>query len=1327
MARPRSRRPDDAPPHPRLLPERSASAAVVTVAFRSAKRRLFAERTTTLVAGSLLSVLACAALLARIPQVAEGGETVPAAPPPGSPSPFGDFDDDANYPTADQLRAVLAEVPGERYDVGERKRGRDRRVATVSGLFRVNLPWAEDEALRLSFWEPQGLQLHLWNGSRGVTLRYHRRFHQAWAAYGTTRENDSPKPADMALWATDGGRYRRLGVGTVEVHFGDGLLTLARGDVPLLTAPMDGLPSEVFLEGSAQVRGLATVESTIVPEPPRERPVVFRVTDPARLDWTTSLSDGLPEGVALEKLPDGRVELRAEERTKEAQAGITVGEPGLYEYRFQVEAADPGTGVYLGDSGGTHICRVGFFRHRETGRTVFGLLPPWQREIDRSHDVRRQVVPYAGPRPWIRVVLGAGVAKLWTSGDGVHWSLAGPGAMAAEGGCTTVGLYCLAHDKPRAIRLRGVEVRRLDAFDALVPEAVGQQVDRVFEREEDVLARAETVQRWDQWVAQLRRPEIEAEPWSRACAIRTLAAGAKVSLAQPLLDRILQWRLERVDRLEDGLRLLDDAALLDNASDWAAVERFTTHYERLGRRFARRGAVDVFSMTGRALVRSPFWSERRRPAFSDDLLRHELLAKVAEDRWPEVAELCRRVKHWGRVQEDPPPLGPHAQHLAEWGAAQAAGFVPEPGQEKPAGVPLAWRHPLAEQLSREGYNVLAELEAALEAEAYREACQVISMTARAGTLGLLPDRGDPRLWTSLPLAIDRAMQEHPSLAETMQEEFAALAELRVKQGIADGDVAAVRAALVQFHGTHAAAEAHRWLGDRCLAAGRFLEASAHYDRALRSASDDRRGALLARRSLAGAFSGCEAAAARPAGPVEIAGRTLSAGRFEALLSQVRRAREQTASADDARQDVHEASSTADPSLAPGRYGFRPWGRVDGRRVHRPSVMPEKRFDWAGRQIAVLAAGRWMLVNNQLDQITFDLSTGREVWAQCRAVDSRYQQWPGETMQPVLAGDRVFVRQLSDEGPELVAMEAATGRIAWSSRPDGHVATDPFFLGPHLAALTVSYGPGEKLILALVHFDHDTGRAARRVPLAEFRDRWEHRISCRATVAGGKLLVSAGGALVCCEVSGRVAWQRRQVWVPPAGEYYHQATPWFEQVHEAPLVEGDRVFAAQPGVWAVECVELGTGQLLWRRVVSTQVRLAGLAAGRLIVQTAEGLSALDPDSGEPIWHCGAREEAGSRLLHVRLAHSSNTILACYGEQGEDEEAAERPRIVFRWIDAAGGQALDEATVDLPEHVAPWLGPLVTHGRRHWVFPPSTEDRATRQIMELVRTDEASGSP
>src|SRR5690606_15108253 len=105
-----------------------------------------------------------------------------------------------------------------------------------------------------------------------------------------------------------------------------------------------------------------------------------------------------------------------------------------------------------------------------------------------------------------------------------------------------------------------------------------------------------------------------------------------------------------------------------------------------------------------------------------------------------------------------------------------------------------WRHPLMTELSKEGFNVMAELESALASQAYADACQIITSMSATGILGLLPDSRDPELLVSLPRAVALAMREHPQLRETMQEKFGGTGLVRVRQAIQDGDVEALTAA-----------------------------------------------------------------------------------------------------------------------------------------------------------------------------------------------------------------------------------------------------------------------------------------------------------------------------------------------------------------------------------------------------------------------------------------------------------------------------------------------------------------------------------------------------
>ena len=96
---------------------------------------------------------------------------------------------------------------------------------------------------------------------------------------------------------------------------------------------------------------------------------------------------------------------------------------------------------------------------------------------------------------------------------------------------------------------------------------------------------------------------------------------------------------------------------------------------------------------------------------------------------------------------------------------------------------------------------------------------------------------------------------------------------------------AVRLAAAQFESTPAAAEAHRWLGDRALSTGWFRRSITEYRRAERMASVSLRAELAPRIRLASAMMGREVGE-----PVKSAVRfgemTMSAEQFESLIKEM---------------------------------------------------------------------------------------------------------------------------------------------------------------------------------------------------------------------------------------------------------------------------------------------------------------------------------------------------------------------------------------------------------------------------------------------------------
>ena len=293
---------------------------------------------------------------------------------------FEDFDLGNGFPKIDDVRKLFVQVPGEPCEFGEARKN-DRPIVRISGVVRMNLSWTAANALRFSFLEANPLQVHIWSGARGITLRYYPEFHQCWVAYATSHESGKHRPNGYVLLATSEDRYWRSGLGTVELHCRDGALTMVRGDLEILTVPIDGPVSEVDFEGTALFRGLEVGPSKWKPEaglgasvernrgspdfgrpekeePPKGKtPTGQKMSQPvAAMQWQVKPVDGKrPDGIALTRAAGGAVELSAKERTAQCQAAVLLNRGGWREFVFEIEDAQPGTGFFLGDHEGRHL------------------------------------------------------------------------------------------------------------------------------------------------------------------------------------------------------------------------------------------------------------------------------------------------------------------------------------------------------------------------------------------------------------------------------------------------------------------------------------------------------------------------------------------------------------------------------------------------------------------------------------------------------------------------------------------------------------------------------------------------------------------------------------------------------------------------------------------------------------------------------------------------------------------------------------------------------------------------------------------------------------
>lgn len=1215
------------------------------------------------------------------------------APPAFDAECFNDLPFDQGFRAA-ELQRYIEQVPGQSLKIREQASS-----SVLDGLGRLRSPWRDDLSLRLALHDHHGLKLHFWNEQQGVTLWYYA-YPPTWVAYQTTRTNNDPKPATFALAATDDQRYVRTGVGTFELRHADGRLTMTRGNVTLLSVPLASPPKEAYVEGRASVRGMALARSAGLPALAAPRPTVLKAEKPALMAWKTTL----PAGTKLNKLDSGAVELAAEQSAATAIASLPLSETGLYEAIFEILDPQPGTGVFLGDAKGRPQHQVAFFRESRTGWPSFGFIPPGDTRIESNVDINQQLAPYALKRQWLRLVLGCGTLKCWISPDGVHWSrvltpVQSAGGLAAY---SQLGVYCLKSDKPRSIQLNRIEVRELSGLTSLAPREVLERALSLSGDGDMELGG------WLQTVIENQPAGVDQGAWRRACAIRSLAVGPRTKLALGLLTGLLDEGLSLSLPAADRLRLLEDAALL--APTWEGAEaqdlanQLARRYERLGKTLAHEGELRPYTAVATALLTAPIATEAQLPTIPESLVLEELVNLMERDQWEEAVDVCRRLEYWTRTSDS----SRRAQGreglmaLCEWTQGSAFRNLPSKRGGNSTVLKSEWRHPLVEVLSKEGYNILAEFNAALDGESFADACQIISNADPQGALGLLPDSRDARLLISLPGAVSLAMREHPNLRQTMNEQFGPRGRLRVQQAIADGDLVALEAATTQFSGTQAAAEAHLWLGDRALSSGDFTHAIGQYQLAL--AGHLPPALLRPRLRLSAALLGRNEGAP-VAEPVTLGNESFTAAEFETLVADALGNR----STQDAPSlaDMSAGRDAIVPSL--GEYEARRWAELKGAIGEDPQQTPYRDLDWVGRQTAVTVAGDIMYVANRFQVSAYELDGGNRKWITEFEGSGRTHSWPLTPMTPAVTGDRLFVRRLTKLGPDLVCLTTKKGSQLWRTKFSQLVLCDPLIVQDQLFVLTATSLQDPLMQVSLCNVDPETGSVLSQRPLFQLRDLWSRQIPSHAVVVDDKIVATIGGSVVCCDLLGQVRWLRRQTWIPQPLE-----VAWETRYRQAPLVLPKHVIVSAPGVRTVECLEQSSGRRTWHLVLPDLRRMVGIDGDKLVLETVTGLQGHDVETGQLVWQ---REAAD--LLHAQACGSSGQVVyACKQRGGPDEW-----RVTLVWVDAQTGIEAGRSPLANLSDKSPAAGPLVAHQDRLWMCFGRGGRDTSREIYELVRQGSA----
>jgi outer membrane protein assembly factor BamB len=1074
----------------------------------------------------------------------------------------------------------------------------------------------------------------------------------------------------------------------------------------LLTVPLDGPPAEIYFDKHAWLRSFAMYRGE--PMPDEKHPAgksVLANTSPAALDWTKQLA----KNVNWNKIGDGAVQLSADKGTETSWAAVKLPRLGLYEVVVRLGEVSPGTGVYFGDDTGKPVYVLGFIREQRTGQNIAAFVPSNGGSFDINLDVNQQPIAYCTPGQWLRLVAGSGTLKCWISGDGVHWSRAIDPARGLRGAWSHVGLISFKTNDPRRITLEQLRISELSAISGLADEKLLRQVPAT------VVTADPNPAAWLARTQESLPTGTDVTSWRNACAIRALAALPPSNFGNPLLSGLLEENLTRKASPAERLRVLDEASEVYDAWDQPDSYRLSQFYERLGRQVVREGDPAPWTKAGRGLLTAPIWTTALFQTIPESLASAELLSRIYSDQWDDVRQLCRQLKLYNRPaapEQNWPDSRQRLRPLVEWASANADRALADKRRQNghgPAAASLDAQHPLAVSLSKEGFNTLAELEATLGDQSYRDACQIILGVKPELALGLLPDGRDPHLMLSLPQAVDTAMRDYPGLRQTMVEQFGTLGRLRLQQALADASPQLLQALAVQFFGTSSAATAHQWLGDRALADGDFAQAAAEFELALHSAEAGQKGPLAARLRLAGAMLGRDEGVAVTE-PVIFNEARLSADTFEKLVAEMRSHAVAVGGA-----PLVATEATPQGGIKSVRYEVQGRGAIQGDLGQNPGNPISGDMDWVARQYAGTVAGKMLYFSNRFQVSAYSLVSGKQHWSvPMNKEQAQAHSWGLVAMRPVVVGDRLFVRRIAKNGPELVCFNDVNGKVRWTSHSSLSVASDPLLLQDRLYVFTLSNPLENGLItLDLSLVNPLTGEVLSQQPVIQLRNLWDRQINCQATVIGARLVAVVGGTVLCCDFTGRPLWVRRQMWIPS-----NQAPTANEQSGSLPLVLGNRLFATQPGVFAVECLDLDTGRRIWQQPVPDIRRLVGVSSERVIIETARGWQACAAATGKPSWQFDAEQ-----ILDANFCPASGQLVVAHREA----QANDTWRPVLVWINAETGRETARLPLESLADRQPMLGPLVVAGERLWTLFGRGVREPRREVFELTPTNDRAQPP
>jgi len=1169
----------------------------------------------------------------------------------------------------------------------------DHTRTRLKGWFRLRGGFPKHAALRLQLDDTHKVRFHFYNGDDGVTVYHHRHDHAPWFAYAMRRGEDRIQPTDFRVVDSDAYRSTRSEsrrYPAIHIYYDDANrdLVFHRGDVELIRVHRDAPPEEIYVEGEFFVRQLKWVKVNDFPAPFEDWPIQQIVDRPSDLDWQFHLSDG----ATLEQAGNGSVTIRSNDTDNHSWAWHKIPGYGPRMVELKLTGVDNVHAVFLADvhSDPDKTPRVNpfdgleFSRNKRTDGIHARFAHCWDTG-EADYKPLESPKSEVGSEVWVRLLHAAGNVWAWTSIDGKRWALH-PGRMSnAKSDFNYFGFGAARSKGDFSVTVEQIRVRSLPRLTSLLSEDQWKSLAQI-SRED------------------LRRSKKPLEDLNLSDDLQVIASTLRRIQAEDFYTDSLQDTTELILNQLDTIEAKQDALreMLLLSRSWPLQKHQRKYIHWTERRFADLHQAQnnsknppSFASLRRDLFHLPHFNRESDQVLSDELLNEVLLTDIQQNRWESILDACETMQRY--YWQDQRSFDRNFR-IVNWAGGVAIRHI---DRASVSGKYLSRRDSgsvLVDDLSKEAFNISAELNAALASGAIQDACRLITQIPPTAAKGLAPSGDDMDHHYSVPAAIHLAAEQHPALPETMRSEYSDLAMIRVNSAIQQGNLQLAELVTLQFYQTPAAAKAHLWLGDLALARGDLAEATQHYLSARSAADQDLTDQLVTRLNILG-YNAEESTSSN----------TISIGTQELSLADLVRSTKPLR--ESIRSNTSRTSTTptnSQPFPQSVKLGERPldidwkWGH-DVSRV--PSDIRARNVDWRARQMAIQLDGKLAYVNNRFQVACIDLETSKRVWQQEQVEQNRGKahDFPLQACQPLLVGDVVLTRMLHEKGFALYALNQKDGKRIWHSNLDGQLilATDPIAAAGRVLLVTLKEVGQSTLDVRLSRIDIETGQFVDHRSLFRIRESWFDRGIGTLHLVDDRLIIDLGGALAACNVGGQLQWVRKQLTYPSNID-----SSWVRQAPSQLVALGERGISYHAGMLFMDCYNLDNGKKIWSIPAIDILGIAPWDEETVLVRYRHQFALVSAKNGERLEVFPAASTIQSSLV------SNRQIIGISDSYWPTQLEKDRKQLFQMDFDAMSG-----TSIPLEDSKISTLGPLFFGHGRWWIWYHQSED-SSRRILAPV---------